>query len=165
MIPVYIGLGSNLAEPLRQLQSAVTALKGLPDSRLLQVSSFYGSQPMGPQEQPDYVNSVALIETMLLPEVLLDHTQSIENDQGRQRTGERWGPRTLDVDILLYGQQIISTERLVVPHYGMQQREFVLYPMFEISPDLVLPDGKALKDIVALVPKNGLRKIPLHSEL
>ncbi|WP_289028315.1 2-amino-4-hydroxy-6-hydroxymethyldihydropteridine diphosphokinase [uncultured Paraglaciecola sp.] len=164
MTQVYIGLGSNLAEPLQQLQSAISALGTLPDSSLVCVSSFYGSQPMGPQDQPDYVNSVALIETQLLPEVLLDHTQAIENEQGRQRTGERWGPRTLDLDILLYGQQVISTKTLTVPHYGMQQREFVLYPLYEITPDLVLPDGKILSELVSRTPKNGLQQILLNTD-
>ncbi|MEP0354252.1 2-amino-4-hydroxy-6-hydroxymethyldihydropteridine diphosphokinase [Paraglaciecola sp.] len=165
MIQVFIGLGSNLAKPLQQLKVAVDALGSLPDSRLLKVSSFYSSQPMGPQDQPDYVNSVALIETQLLPDVLLDHTQAIENEQGRQRKGERWGPRTLDLDILLYGSQTINTERLIVPHYGMQQREFVLYPMFEIAPNLILPNDKTLDDLISITPKNGLHKIQLSTDL
>lgn len=164
MTQVYIGLGSNLSAPLQQLQSAVSSLGALPDSSLECVSSFYGSQPMGPQDQPDYVNSVALIETQLIPQVLLEYTQAIETKHGRQRNGERWGPRTLDLDILLFGQQVINTENLIVPHYGMQQREFVLYPLFEIAPDLVLPDGKILDELVSRTPKNGLQKIQLNTD-
>ncbi len=96
---------------------------------------------MGPQDQPDYVNAVAALHTRLAAEDLLTELQKIELEQGRQRKDERWGPRTLDLDILLFGHEIIQTERLTVPHYGMKQREFVLYPLAELNSDLVLPDG------------------------
>ena len=154
----YIGLGANLAQPLAQLQQAVAALRLLPASQLITVSSFYGSKPMGPQDQPDYVNAVAALDTELPAETLLDALQLIEQQQGRQRKDERWGPRTLDLDILLYGDDIINSERLTVPHYGLKQREFVLYPLAEIAPNLSLPDGTVLSSLLAQVPLNGLQK-------
>ena len=154
----YIGLGANLAQPLAQLQQAVAALRLLPASQLVAVSSFYGSKPMGPQDQPDYVNAVAALDTELPAEALLDALQQIEQQQGRQRKDERWGPRTLDLDILLYGDDIINSERLTVPHYGLKQREFVLYPLAEIAPNLHLPDGSVLSSLLQQVPLNGLQK-------
>ena len=154
----YIGLGANLAQPLAQLQQAVAALRLLPASQLVAVSSFYGSKPMGPQDQPDYVNAVAALDTELSAEALLDALQQIEQQQGRQRKDERWGPRTLDLDILLYGDDIINSERLTVPHYGLKQREFVLYPLAEIAPNLRLPDGSVLSSLLQQVPLNGLQK-------
>lgn len=157
----YIGLGANLDEPVAQLQQAVQALQQLAGSTLVAVSGFYGSKPMGPQDQPDYVNAVAAIDTTLTAEQLLDALQQIEQQQGRQRKAERWGPRTLDLDILLYGNQVIATERLTVPHYGLRVREFVLYPLYEIAPQLNLPDGTVLSSLLAQVPQNGLQK--LHS--
>lgn len=160
-IRCYIGLGANLQQPVQQLQDAVAALAQLADSQLVAVSSFYGSRPMGPQDQPDYVNAVAAIDTKLDADSLLSQLQQIEQQQGRQRKAERWGPRTLDLDILLYGDATIATPTLTVPHYGMKQREFVLYPLHEIAPDLTLPDGTVLTSLLSQVPLNGLEK--LHS--
>lgn len=156
MIRVYLGLGANLDAPLQQLQQAVTALSQLPQSQLAAVSSFYGSKPMGPQDQPDYVNAVAALDTTLSAETLLNELQRIELEQGRQRKDDRWGPRTLDLDILLYGEEILATPRLTVPHYGIHQREFVLYPLLELAPQLHIPGLGALADIAKQVPRNGL---------
>ncbi|WP_348730436.1 2-amino-4-hydroxy-6-hydroxymethyldihydropteridine diphosphokinase [Rheinheimera texasensis] len=156
MIRVYLGLGANLDAPLQQLQQAVNALMQLPLSELAAVSSFYGSKPMGPQDQPDYVNAVAALDTHLAPETLLDELQRIELEQGRQRKDERWGPRTLDLDILLYGEAVLATSRLTVPHYGLHQREFVVYPLLELAPALVIPGLGALADIALQVPRNDL---------
>jgi 2-amino-4-hydroxy-6-hydroxymethyldihydropteridine diphosphokinase len=159
MIEVYIGLGSNLALPQKQIQAACDSLAGLPDSSLIKCSSLYQSQPMGPQDQPDYVNAVVLIETELSPKSLLQQTQLIESQQGRIRKANRWGPRPLDIDILLFGRQQIDTEYLTVPHCGMKQREFVLYPLFEIAPDLILPCDQILSELVMRCPINGLQKM------
>ena len=164
MNDVFIGLGSNLALPEKQIQDACDSLSNLPDSVLLKCSSLYQSQPMGPQDQPDYVNAVVLIETSLSPEVLLQYTQLIEHQQGRIRKANRWGPRTLDLDILLFGQQQIDNKHLTVPHSGMKQREFVLYPLFEIAPNLIFPCGKKLAELLLTCPLNGLRKMT-HSVL
>ncbi|MFT4995307.1 MAG: 2-amino-4-hydroxy-6-hydroxymethyldihydropteridine diphosphokinase [Paraglaciecola sp.] len=159
MIEVYIGLGSNMAEPRSQISQALQALSRLSMSRLLKCSSLYASEPMGPQNQANYVNGVACLHTSLTPLALLAECQNIEQQQGRIRTGERWGPRTLDLDILLYGQDIIQQPSLVIPHYGMKQREFVLYPLHEISPELRLPCGTTLVTLLESCPLNGLMKI------
>jgi 2-amino-4-hydroxy-6-hydroxymethyldihydropteridine diphosphokinase len=159
MTEAFIGLGSNLAQPEQQIRAAYANIAEVPDTKLIQCSSLYQSNPMGPQDQPDYVNSVVLIETALSPEVLLQHTQHIENQQGRVRKANRWGPRTLDLDILLFGSQQIDSEHLTVPHSGMKEREFVLYPLFEVAPDLILPCGEKLSELVILCPTNGLQKM------
>ena len=146
MNKVYIALGSNLANPQAQLTAALQALNALSDSRLTAVSSFYQSKPLGPQDQPDYVNAVACLETSLAPLALLDELQRIEHEQGRVRL-RRWGERTLDLDILLYADHIIQSERLTVPHYDMHQREFVIIPLVEIAPHLVLPNGQSIQTL------------------
>ena len=146
MNKVYIALGSNLEHPQAQLTAALQALNELYDSRLTAVSSFYQSKPLGPQDQPDYVNAVACLETSLAPLALLDELQRIEHEQGRVRL-RRWGERTLDLDILLYADHIIQSERLTVPHYDMHQREFVIIPLIEIAPHLVLPNGQSIQTL------------------
>ncbi|UCA12829.1 2-amino-4-hydroxy-6-hydroxymethyldihydropteridine diphosphokinase [Aeromonas enteropelogenes] len=156
MSEVFVAIGSNLADPLGQARRAVSALAALPETELQQASSFYSSRPMGPADQPDYVNAVARLTTQLAPLALLDQLQKIELEQGRVRKDERWGPRTLDLDLLLYGDRVIKHERLIVPHYGMQEREFVLLPLAEIAPALVLPCGTPLAQLVARCPRNGL---------
>ncbi|WP_282177248.1 2-amino-4-hydroxy-6-hydroxymethyldihydropteridine diphosphokinase [Vibrio nereis] len=156
MITAFIAVGSNLSDPVGQAQNAIEALKGLPSSEFIQSSMLYSSTPMGPQDQPDYINAVVEIKTKLTPLELLDCTQAIELEQGRVRKEERWGPRTLDLDIILYGNEVIDSERLVVPHYGMKEREFVLYPLAEIAPNLTLPCGSRLEDLLKVVDKNGL---------
>ncbi len=143
MEKVYIALGSNLNNPLAQLKQAVSSLRKFAN---FQISSFYGSKPLGPQDQPDYVNAVACFETELSPIEVLNKLQKIENEQGRVRL-RRWGERTLDLDILLFGKKVIKSDRLTVPHYDMKNREFVIVPLYELNPDLVLPDGIQLKDL------------------
>lgn len=154
----YIALGSNLQDPLAQAKQAIAALKQLPDTDVVDVSPFYRSKPLGPQDQNDYLNAVIKLSTSLSPIELLDHLQSIEQSQGRVRKENRWGARTLDLDILLYDELIMNTERLTIPHYHMKKREFVLYPLFDIVPDLVLPDNDNLYDLVKKCPENGLKK-------
>lgn len=155
---VYIGLGSNLADPAEQLRSAVKALAELPSGELVAVSSFYVSDSLLPG-QPRYTNAVAALDTSLTPLMLLDALQTIELDQGRERH-ERWGPRTLDLDILLFGERIIDEPRLKVPHYHMQARAFVLYPLAELAPGLRLADGRALSQLLAECPFEGLERLP-----
>lgn len=120
----------------------------IPQSKIVAVSSFYRTPPLGPQDQPDYLNAAVVLETALNAETLLDNTQRIELQQGRVRKEERWGPRTLDLDIMLFGHETISTERLTVPHYDMKNRGFMLWPLFEVAPDLLFPDGISLKSIL-----------------
>lgn len=155
----YIGVGSNQQDPVKQARQAIEALNTLPSSKLISSSSLYCSAPMGPQDQPDYINAVVAIETELSAIALLDALQAIELNQGRVRKDNRWGPRTLDLDIILYADQQINNERLVVPHYGMHQREFVLYPLLEIAPNLTLPNGTLLSQLATLCDKNGLTKV------
>ncbi|PHI35140.1 2-amino-4-hydroxy-6-hydroxymethyldihydropteridine diphosphokinase [Pseudoalteromonas sp. GCY] len=152
----YIGLGANLSEPMAQIQRALDVLAAHPDLSLVQHSSLYGSKPMGPQDQPDYVNAVAKLATSLTAESLLDVLQQIELEHGRVRKAERWGPRTLDLDILLFNTDTISSDRLTVPHYGLKEREFVVYPLLEIAPELKLPDGTELNSLTQKLPLNGL---------
>ncbi|HDM8143022.1 TPA: 2-amino-4-hydroxy-6-hydroxymethyldihydropteridine diphosphokinase [Vibrio harveyi] len=156
MITAYIAVGSNLADPVSQAKQAIEALKSILNSEFVQASSLYSSTPMGPQNQPDYINAVVAIKTNLTPLELLDCTQAIEQEQGRVRKDERWGPRTLDLDIILYGNEVIDSERLTVPHYGMREREFVLYPLAEIAPSLQLPDGTEVSSLLEQVDRNGL---------
>ena len=144
MAKVFVALGANLTDPITQLDNACGALAELakidPVDGLssLKVSPYYRSAPMGEVEQPNYVNAVVSFDTELTPIALLDALQYIENEQGRLRL-ERWGPRTLDLDILLYDNQVINTPRLTVPHYGMKQRSFVLIPLADLAPRLILP--------------------------
>ena len=156
---IYIGMGSNLADPAEQLRSALDALGQLPQTTLAGVSAFYQSDSLLPG-QPRYTNAVAALDSNLAPLDLLDALQAIENDQGRERL-ERWGPRTLDLDILLYGDRLIDEPRLKVPHYQIQERAFVLYPLAELAPrDLRLADGRALTGLLAACPFVGLERLP-----
>lgn len=156
---IYIGMGSNLAAPSEQLRSAAQALAQLPQSEMIGVSGFYQSDSLLPG-QPRYTNAVAAIDSTLAPLELLDALQSIENGQGRERL-ERWGPRTLDLDILLFGDRLIDEPRLKVPHYHMQERAFVLYPLAELAPaELRLADGRTLAELLAACPFVGLERIP-----
>lgn len=148
MTLAYIAIGSNLASPLEQVSAAVQALGEIPQSKIVAVSSFYRTPPLGPQDQPDYLNAAVVLETALNAETLLDNTQRIELQQGRVRKAERWGPRTLDLDIMLFGHETINTERLTVPHYDMKNRGFMLWPLFEVAPDLIFPDGIPLRTIL-----------------
>lgn len=141
----YIGLGSNLNNPEQQVKDAIDRLSRLSRSSLIAVSPFYASKPMGPQDQPDYVNAVAALDTDLSPLELLERLQFIERQQGRVRI-IRWGARTIDLDILLYGNQVLQSETLTIPHPGIKDRPFVIQPLLDIAPDLVLPDGTVLKE-------------------
>lgn len=149
MIRCYIALGSNLASPLDQVTGALRALAQIPQSTVVAVSAFYRTPPLGPQDQPDYLNAAVALDTTLTPEQLLDNTQRIEQESGRVRKAERWGPRTLDLDIMLFGNQQINTPRLTVPHYDMHNRMFMLWPLYEIAPDLVFPTGESLKQCLS----------------
>ncbi|QCY10478.1 2-amino-4-hydroxy-6-hydroxymethyldihydropteridine diphosphokinase [Pseudomonas sp. MPC6] len=156
---IYIGMGSNLADPAEQLRSAVDALAQLPQTELVGVSAFYQSDSLLPG-QPRYTNAVAALDSTLPPLELLDALQAIENEQGRERL-ERWGPRTLDLDIVLFGDRLIDEPRLKVPHYHLQARAFVLYPLAELAPaGLRLADGRCLTELLAACPFVGLERLP-----
>jgi len=137
--PVYIGIGSNLGSPEDQVRQAVASLGDLPQSILVSVSGLYRAAPMGPSDQPDFVNAVAALLTQTNPHDLLQQLQEIERKQGRERNGERWGPRTLDLDLLAYAGEIINEDDLIVPHPGIAERNFVLLPWQEIAPNYRVP--------------------------
>ncbi len=137
--PAYIGLGSNLQGPSGQLESAIESLAGIDRTRLIERSALYRSAPFGGIEQPDYVNAAAALLTALDARQLLEQLQQIELRRGRQRDGMRWGPRIIDLDLLVFSSQCIDEPGLVVPHPGIAERNFVLLPLREIAPGLVVP--------------------------
>lgn len=160
MAEVYIALGSNLDDPVRQLNQAIAALKTMPKTRWGVVSAYYSSKPMGPDDQPDFVNAVARIDTRLTPLALLDRLQWIERRQGRVRKNVRWGPRTLDLDMLLYGRKQIRQRRLVVPHYDLAERDFVIIPLLDVAGGgLKIPGVGLLSALKQKHKKSGLVKI------
>ena len=159
MNTVFIGLGSNLDEPLSQLNKAVEQLKQLNSLTFINASNFYSSPPMGPQDQPDYINAVVEVATDLPAEQLLDELQKIENSQGRVRS-QRWGARTLDLDILLFGNEVINTERLIVPHSGISERNFVLYPLSDlVGSNFKIPKLGAISELLAACPMTGITRL------
>lgn len=158
-VVAYVGLGSNLDEPEQQVRGGLRELDQLPGTRLVRQSSLYQSPPLGPPGQPDFVNAVAMLATSLEAHSLLDQLQGLEQQHGRER-GERWGPRTLDLDLLLYGRDTIDSPRLQVPHPQMSRRAFVLVPLFELAPDLVLPGLGALVDAMQGIADQQLKALP-----
>jgi len=160
MKTVYIGLGSNLADPQQQLTQAINTLKKQPDIIVQKCSSFYRSKAltMSDKPQPDYINAVLELVTQLDAKSLLEKLQQIENQQGRVRE-EKWGTRTLDLDILLYAQEQIQTPELSIPHPHMCERNFVLYPLYEINPLLNIPNYGKLSTIMQSVAIDDLIKI------
>ena len=158
----YIGLGSNLDNPELQLDTALAALDGIHDTSLVRYSSFYRSIPLGPSDQPDFINAVALLDTHLTAGQLLSQSQLIENRQGRVRDGQRWGPRILDLDILLYGDQVIDEPQLTVPHPGIRYRNFVLMPLLELAPDLEIPGLGRVDELLDAVGCAGITKLNLE---
>ncbi|BBL77006.1 2-amino-4-hydroxy-6-hydroxymethyldihydropteridine diphosphokinase [Methylomagnum ishizawai] len=156
----YIGFGGNLGDPVERLRAARREVAAIPGVRETAFSSLYQSAPMGPQDQPEYVNAVMAITTSLAPLELLRELQAVEARFGRVRgVGERWGPRTLDLDLLLYGQQALACDRLAVPHPGLAEREFVLYPLLEIAPGLEIPGLGPLSELARHCPLRGLTRI------
>ena len=158
-VPAYIGLGANLGQPLQQLCTALACLARLPDTRLVAISPAYRSRPMGPQDQPAYINAVAGTLSILEPEILLEALQAIERGMGRAPGGERWGPRLIDLDLLVYGGRVLQNERLVVPHPGIHERSFVLYPLADIAPTLMVPGRGSVASLRAAVPADDLVRL------
>lgn len=157
----YIGLGSNLQDPVTQISSAIIQLDLLPNSSLYTCSSLYLSRPMGPPDQPAYINAVAHLKTRLQPSVLLSELQTIELEHGRERKSEQWGPRTLDLDILVYGNYSLISQDLTIPHPGIKWREFVLYPLHEINKNLMIPSLGTVHRIKQRCQSKGLIKLHL----
>ena len=146
-------------DPLKQVRQALAELSAMDKCELLDHSSLYRSDPIGPQDQPDFINAIAMLRTQLDPELLLDELQSIEQTHQRIRK-QHWGPRTLDLDILLYGNQTIATPRLTVPHQFIGERSFVLYPLAEVNPEIILPNGSKLTDLLVNCPMGTLERLP-----
>lgn len=155
----YIALGSNLGEPLAQIDAAFEALAGLPQTRLVKRSPCYRNRAVGPGRQPEFVNAAAELITTLGPLALLDALQEIEAAQGRERPAERWLPRIIDLDILLYGDLELNDDRLKLPHPELHRRRFVLQPLIDIAPDLVIPGRGPLKELLRRAPAHEMSKI------
>ena len=153
----YIGVGSNLQNPSAQVREAITCISALPVTALVKQSALYESEPMGPPDQANYINAVVEIETTLSPLALLGKLNDIEEAFGRDRSVGHWGPRVIDLDILLYGQRELDLVRLRIPHPGLEQRAFVVLPLVEIAPQLVLPNGRELRQIAARFEPNSVK--------
>jgi 2-amino-4-hydroxy-6-hydroxymethyldihydropteridine diphosphokinase len=152
IVRAYIGLGSNLNNPPQQIRQAIAAIAQLPQTTLIATSSFYETPPLGPKDQPDFVNAAIAIDTQLEAHTLFEQLQAIEIQQGRVKT-RHWGERTIDLDLLLYGNECIHTDNLKVPHPGLKKRNFVLIPLLEIAPDLILPDGESVQKLKNIINK------------
>lgn len=157
--PVYVGLGSNLGDSVAQLQRAIEALRGIPETRVVVVSPIYRSVPFGPVAQPDFANAVVGLLTTLELRVFFTAMRALEGPLGRKSSGERWGPREIDLDLLAFGAERYSDERLVVPHPGIPERDFVLYPLRDVAPALNLPGMGIVSRLAQCVPDRGLRRI------
>lgn len=155
----YIGIGSNLDDPVKQVKEALEELDTIPDSILISKSGLYASKPMGPADQPEYVNAVAALDTLLSPEELLQALQKIEQRLGREPGGEKWGPRVIDLDLLLYGKKKISTDTLTVPHPGMHERDFVIIPLAEIAGNMSIPGKGQLSTLIAACENHSVKKL------
>ena len=159
-MPVYVGLGSNLDDPEQQVRRALDSLRELPRTRLVAVSGLYRTPPMGPQDQPDYVNAVAGLLTRQAPEELLLSLQNLERSLGRVRKeGDRWGPRVIDLDILVYGKVQQSLPGLSLPHPGILERNFVLFPLCDIAPALLVPGQGVVSELANRLGDKGLQRI------
>ncbi len=157
--PAYVGLGSNLDGPAQQVESAFARLDDIPDSQLVSRSSLYRSAPFGGIEQPDFVNAVAALLTQLSAHDLLMELQRIEREQGRVRGETRWGPRVLDLDLLVYSDLTIEDDVLIVPHPGIGERNFVLLPLVEIAPYLVIPGLGVVSNIDVIAGEPSISRI------
>lgn len=159
MTIVYIGLGSNMdsqaQSPLQHITTAIQSLGDIESTRMIHISSLYKSKPVGSQDQDDYINAVTKLETELKPLALLDNVQAIENEHGRVRN-ERWGARTLDLDILIFGEEIIENDRLTIPHVEMINRAFVLVPLAEIDAGCSIPGKGFVSDLLLDIDQDGL---------
>ncbi len=156
-VNAYIGLGANLNHPVERIRQALAALRVLPDTALTRYSRLYRTAPLGQAGQPDYINAVAAVRTGLSPDGLLDHLFVIEKQQGRVRNGTRWGPRTLDLDLLLHGDLSLAGERLTLPHPQMHKRAFVLVPLAEIAATgLSIPGHGDVRELAANCDRAGV---------
>lgn len=160
MARAFVALGSNLDQPVAQVRAALAELEAVPETRLQAASRLYRTPPWGLRDQPWFINAVAEIDTTLVPEALLRALQDIEARIGRERGSQRWGPRRIDLDLLLYDGVESRGEALDLPHPRLAERAFVLLPLLEIAPGLVLPDGRAAADLLARLDAGGIEPVP-----
>ena len=158
-VRAYIGVGSNLENPVAQVKEAFEELGYLPDTIIFKKSSLYGCSPMGPQDQPPYVNAVVALDTLLSPDDLFNELVKIEDLQGRVRDGEKWGPRILDLDLLLYGKKKIKSKHLTVPHPGMHERDFVIIPLAELAGNISIPGLGKLSGLLGQCKNHSVKKL------
>lgn len=158
-VRAFIGLGSNLGDPAVTLRRALEDLELVPSSRLVARSPLYANPPLGPVAQGEFVNAVAELATTLSARALLAELRRIEAAHGRTRDGTRWGPRTLDLDLLLHGATVLDDPDLHLPHRGLPTRNFVLYPLHDLAPELVVPGAGALRELLARCSADGLRRL------
>jgi 2-amino-4-hydroxy-6-hydroxymethyldihydropteridine diphosphokinase len=159
LVPAYVALGSNLDDPRAQVERALAALDQLPQTRCVLRSSLYRSRPFGPVEQPDFVNAVAGLLTTLEPAALLASLQALETSLGRERPVVRWGPRRIDLDLLVHGSARIAQPGLELPHPGIAERAFVLAPLAEIAPDLDVPGVGRVSDLLTKLGSSELERL------
>ncbi len=154
----YVGLGSNLAQPKSQVQSGLQALAEHPQIRLIAASHWYRSTAVGPGSQPEYVNGAAKLSTQLKADTLLNVLHAVEHTHGRARE-QHWAPRTLDLDLLWYDGQTVSTSSLTLPHPRISERNFVLFPLNDIAPELALADGRSVKEAASTIDDTGIWRL------
>lgn len=159
-VVAYVGLGSNLGDSVSTLSAATIALAALPQTRILRNASLYRSAPVGTGEQPDFINGVCALETTLGEQDLLQHLMAIEQEFGRHRTGEFGQPRTLDLDLLLYGDLSVDSDKLTLPHPRLHERAFVLYPLNEIAPDLMIPERGRVSNLLQNCLDQRIERLP-----
>ena len=157
--PAYIGLGSNLQDPKAQVLRACAALQALPGTRLVSLSPLYRSRPFGPVPQPDFVNAVAAVLTQLDPRALLGELLALERAFGRPAERERWGPRIIDLDLLVHGRERLAEPGLTLPHPGIVERNFVLYPLCDLAPDLDVPGLGRVAGLMGRAAPEGLERL------
>jgi 2-amino-4-hydroxy-6-hydroxymethyldihydropteridine diphosphokinase len=158
-LPAYVGVGSNLDDPARQVALALTGLDRLPGTRRVAVSPLYRTRPFGDVVQPAFVNAVAGLLTQRMPEELLADLRALEIELGRAPPRERWGPRVIDLDLLVVGREIRRTDSLTLPHAGIAERDFVLYPLADVAPDLEVPGLGSVRELRARVANRGLETL------
>jgi 2-amino-4-hydroxy-6-hydroxymethyldihydropteridine diphosphokinase len=159
-IPAYVGVGSNLDDPARQVERALAALGRIRGTKLCAESRLYRSPPLGPQDQPDFVNAAAGMLTRLSERELLGALQDIERTLGRPAKRQRWGPRCIDLDLLLYGRSVMMSSELTLPHPGLTTRSFVLYPLADFAPDVEVPGLGTIRELARRTSSGELAIMP-----
>jgi 2-amino-4-hydroxy-6-hydroxymethyldihydropteridine diphosphokinase len=155
-VPAYVGLGSNLQDPPARIEAAIELLRSVAQTRLILRSPLYGSRPMGEVKQPDFVNAVAGLLTQLQAGVFFEQLKAIESRLGRTPPRERWGPRVIDLDLLVFGSEVRGEAALTLPHPGIVARNFVLYPLRDVAPDLIVPGAGRVADLARAVSGDGI---------